>query len=283
MNSKYRNFLISNYIIIGFIILISLAINYLSMIQIGFSQTFFFPITIFLVFVGLVLYKYLSHSIFEELFKGDIQIDDMIKKTLHELNTPVATIKMNLKMIEKNIESEKDKKRLQRIEYSCDNLLELYKHMEYEISSKIDKIRYQQFDILTIVQKSIDKVEDLKGGISIVNTAKSDIVNGDMYGFLIVVDNIISNALKYNKKDGKILISNENHILRVEDTGCGIDTKNIFKIYDKFFQVDIATQGIGLGLSVVKEYCDKNNIVIKIDANIGVGTIFYLNYESFCN
>ncbi|MFZ9659980.1 MAG: sensor histidine kinase [Arcobacteraceae bacterium] len=253
------------------------------MIQIGFSQTFFFPITIFLVFVGLVLYKYLSHSIFEELFKGDIQIDDMIKKTLHELNTPVATIKMNLKMIEKNIESEKDKKRLQRIEYSCDNLLELYKHMEYEISSKIDKIRYQQFDILTIVQKSIDKVEDLKGGISIVNTAKSDIVNGDMYGFLIVVDNIISNALKYNKKDGKILISNENHILRVEDTGCGIDTKNIFKIYDKFFQVDIATQGIGLGLSVVKEYCDKNNIVIKIDANIGVGTIFYLNYESFCN
>lgn len=283
MNSKYRNFLISNYIIIGFIILISLAINYLLMIQIGFSQTFFFPITIFLVFVGLVLYKYLSHSIFEELFKGDIQIDDMIKKTLHELNTPVATIKMNLKMIEKNIESEKDKKRLQRIEYSCDNLLELYKHMEYEISSKIDKIRYQQFDILTIVQKSIDKIEDLKGGISIVNTAKSDIVNGDMYGFLIVVDNIISNALKYNKKDGKILISNENHILRVEDTGCGIDTKNIFKIYDKFFQVDIATQGIGLGLSVVKEYCDKNNIVIKIDANIGVGTIFYLNYESFCN
>lgn len=283
MNSKYRNFLISNYIIIGFIILISLAINYLLMIQIGFSQTFFFPITIFLVFVGLVLYKYLSHSIFEELFKGDIQIDDMIKKTLHELNTPVATIKMNLKMIEKNIESEKDKKRLQRIEYSCDNLLELYKHMEYEISSKIDKIRYQQFDILTIVQKSIDKVEDLKGGISIVNTAKSDIVNGDMYGFLIVVDNIISNALKYNKKDGKILISNQNHILRVEDTGCGIDTKNIFKIYDKFFQVDIATQGIGLGLSVVKEYCDKNNIVIKIDANIGVGTIFYLNYESFCN
>ena len=283
MNSKYRNFLISNYIIIGFIILISLAINYLLMIQIGFSQTFFFPITIFLVFVGLVLYKYLSHSIFEELFKGDIQIDDMIKKTLHELNTPVATIKMNLKMIEKNIESEKDKKRLQRIEYSCDNLLELYKHMEYEISSKIDKIRYQQFDILTIVQKSIDKIEDLKGGISIVNTAKSDIVNGDMYGFLIVVDNIISNALKYNKKDGKILISNENHILRVEDTGCGIDTKNIFKIYDKFFRVDIATQGIGLGLSVVKEYCDKNNIVIKIDANIGVGTIFYLNYESFCN
>jgi signal transduction histidine kinase len=76
-----------------------------------------------------------------------------------------------------------------------------------------------------------------------------------------------------------IVLSNENHILKVEDTGCGIDTKNIFKIYDKYFQVDVANQGIGLGLSVVKEYCDKNNISIKIDADIGVGTTFYLNYE----
>ena len=81
------------------------------------------------------------------------------------------------------------------------------------------------------------------------------------------------------KKDGQIVLSNENHILKIEDSGCGIDTKNIFKIYDKYFQVDIENQGIGLGLSVVKEYCDKNNISIKIDSQEEIGTIFYLNYE----
>lgn len=74
-------------------------------------------------------------------------------------------------------------------------------------------------------------------------------------------------------------MSNENHILKVEDTGCGIDTKNIFKIYDKYFQVNVANQGVGLGLCIVKEYSDKNNISIKIDTNIGIGTTFYLNYE----
>jgi len=279
LTSKYKNFLISNYIIVGFIILITLATNYLFLVNFGFSQSLFFPITFFLVFGGLFLYKYLSNSLFDELFKSDAQIDDMIKKTLHELNTPVATIKMNKKMLEKNLLNEKDIKRLQRIEESCDNLLSLYQHMEYEISAKIDKIKSQKFDIKELVEKSILKVEDIKRGITIVNDTKSDILHGDMFGFLIVIDNLISNAIKYNKSDGMIIISNENHILKVEDSGCGIDTKNIFKIYDKYFQVDVANQGIGLGLSVVKEYCDKNNITIKIDAEVGVGTIFYLNYE----
>lgn len=279
LTSKYKNFLISNYIIVVFIILITLATQYLLLVKVGYSQILFFPITFLLVFGGLLLYKYLSGSIFDELFKSDTQIDDMIKKTLHELNTPVATIKMNKKMLEKNLSNEKDIKRLQRIEESCDNLLSLYQYMEYEISSKIDKIKSQKFDILEVVEKSINKVEDIKQNISIRNNITSDTINGDMYGFLIIIDNLLSNAIKYNKKDGMIILSNENHILKIEDTGCGIDTKNIFKIYDKYFQVDVANQGIGLGLSVVKEYCDKNNITIKIDAKIGVGTIFYLNYE----
>lgn len=279
LSSKYKNFVVSNYIIVGFIILITLSTHYILLVQLPFSQMIFFPITFFLVFGGLFLYKYLSESIFDELFKSDAQIDDMIKKTLHELNTPVATIKMNKKMLEKNITNEKDIKRLQRIEESCDNLLSLYQYMEYEISAKIDKIKSQRFDILEVVNKSISKVEDIKQDIVIKNNIKSDIIDGDIYGFLVVVDNLLSNAIKYNKKDGEIILSNENHILKVQDTGCGIDTKNIFKIYDKYFQVDVANQGIGLGLSVVKEYCDKNNISIKIDADIGVGTTFYLNYE----
>lgn len=280
MTSKYKNFLISNYIIIGFIILVMLAINYIVMLQVGFSQILFFPITISLILIGLVLYKYLSNSIFDELFKSDKQIDDMIKRTLHELNTPVSTIKMNIQMIKKNTEIDKDKKRIYRIEEACDDLLELYKYMEYEISSKIDTVKSEYFDISESIQKSIDKVEDVKKDIVIVNNIKKDFINCDMYGFSVVVDNLISNAIKYNRPNGKIIISNENHILKIQDSGYGIDTKNIFKIYDKYFQVNNANEGIGLGLNIIKEYCDKNNITIKIDTKIQIGTIFYLNYKS---
>ena len=279
MNSKYKNFLISNYIIIAFIILVSLASNYILISQNSFSQSTFFPITIFIILVALVLYKYLSSTIFDELLKSDKSIDDMVKKTLHELNTPVATIQMNIQMLEKNIQNDKDKKRLDRINNSCKNLLKLYENMEYEISSKIDSIKLTTFDIKDIIDKSILKVEDIKQNIDIQNDIQSDVIKADIYGFEIMIDNLISNAIKYNKTNGYIKLSNKNNIIYIEDSGIGIDTKNIFKVYDKYFQEKLEHKGIGLGLNIVKEYCDKYKIVIKIDSQDGTGTIISLNYS----
>ena len=126
LNSKYTNFQISNFIIIGFIVLVVLALNYILISEFGFNQEVFIPITTFLVLLALLLYKYLSKSLFDDFYKTDKEIDSMIQKTLHELNTPVATIQMNTKMLQKNIENEKDKKRLQRILGASQNLLELY-------------------------------------------------------------------------------------------------------------------------------------------------------------
>ena len=280
MNSKYKNFLISNYIIVAFIILISLASNYLFISLNEFSQDTFLPISIFTIIISLFLYKYLSHTIFDELFKSDKNIDNMIKKTLHEINTPVATIQMNIKMLSKNIRDEKDKKRVQRIEESCTNLLKLYSDMEYKISTNVESIILEQFDIRDIINSSISKIDDIKENITINNNITSSIVFCDLIGFEIMIDNLIKNAIKYNKKDGFINISNKNNILYIEDSGYGIDTKNIFKIYDKYFQEDKKHEGFGLGLNIVKEYCDKYKIIIKIDTKENIGTTFCLDYSS---
>jgi len=279
LHSKYRNFQISNYIIIAFILLVVLSSNFVFYYQFGFNQALFIPISTFLVIIALFLYRYLSHSLFDEFFKSDEQIDNMIKKTLHELNTPVATIQMNTQLLEKNIQNEKDLRRIERIKNSCENLLELYKKTEYEISSKIDKIKKEQFDIKDIIEKSIVKVDDIKQNITIETSLCSHIINADKFGFEVMIDNLLSNAIKYNKKDGFIKISQENNTLIIEDSGCGIDTKHIFQIYDKYFQVDIEAKGIGLGLSIVKEYCDKNQIDIKIDSKENKGTKFILHFN----
>ena len=280
LTTKYKNFLISNYIIVGFLILVVLASNYLLVSLFGFSQILFFPITLCLVFGGLLLYRYLSASIFEEFFVSDREIDGMIKKTLHELNTPVATIKMNTQMIARNITNEKDTKRIRRIDEACDSLLELYNHMEYEIASKIDSVPKQLFDISDLVGEGIGKIEDKKGDIEVINSVVSDTLFGDAYGFGIVIDNLLSNAIKYNRKDGKIFVSNAHHILRIEDTGVGISTKNMFLVFDKYFQIDTAQKGVGLGLAIIQEYCNKNGIIIKIDSQERKGSVFSLDYKN---
>ncbi|HIP13362.1 MAG TPA: HAMP domain-containing histidine kinase [Arcobacter sp.] len=280
MNNKYKNFLISNYIIVAFIILISLASNYILISLNSFSQDTFLPISIFTIIIALFLYKYLSSSIFDELFKSDKNIDTMLKKTLHELNTPVATIQMNLKMLNKNITNEKDIKRAQRIEDSCANLLKLYTNMEYEISSNVSSINLSTFDIKDIINNSISKVSDIKENITISNNTISSNILSDIIGFEIMLDNLLINAIKYNKKDGFINISNKNNTLYIEDSGCGIDIKNIFKVYDKYFQEDNLHHGFGLGLNIVKEYCDKYKIIIKIESKEDIGTTFSLDYSS---
>lgn len=277
MSSKYKNFQISNYIIIAFIILVILSTNFVFYYQFGFNQALFIPISTFLVLLALFLYRYLSRSLFDEFFKSDEQIDSMVKKTLHELNTPVATIQMNTQMLEKNIQNEKDIKRIQRIKDSCENLLELYKKTEYEISSKIDKIKKEQFDLKEIIEKSILKVDDIKKNITINTTLDPLLITADKYGFEVMIDNLLSNAIKYNKEDGFINIILDKNTLKIEDSGKGIDTKHMFQIYDKYFQVDIEAKGIGLGLSIVKEYCDNNQIDIKIESIENKGTTFCLD------
>ncbi|MDB2405638.1 ATP-binding protein, partial [Arcobacteraceae bacterium] len=101
----------------------------------------------------------------------------------------------------------------------------------------------------------------------------------DKNGFEKTLDNLISNAIKYNKPDGTITISIDNGILQVEDTGIGIDTKNLFHIFDKYYQENSLSTGIGLGLNMVKAYCDKYKINIKIDSKLDEGTVFHLDLK----
>lgn len=277
LNSKYTNFQISNYIIIGFIVLVTLALNYILISEFGFNQAVFIPITTFLVIIAILLYKYLSKNLFDDFYQSDKEIDTMIHKTLHELNTPVATIQMNTKMLQKNLTNEKDIKRLQRIIDASNNLLELYSKTEYELSSKIDKVKTEPFDIQDIINKSLEKVQDIKGELTIHTNITTQTIDADMYGFEIVIDNLLSNAIKYNNPNGSITISNENGILEISDTGKGIEQKHLLQVYDKYFQIDSEHKGIGLGLSIVKEYCDKHNIKIQIESDEKKGTSFFLD------
>ncbi len=282
MNIKQKDFLISNIIVVIFTILIVLILNNFLTTQFGFNKNTFIPITIFLLCFGAVLYYFLSVSLLEPLFKSEQKIQNLIKETLHEINTPVATIQLNTKMLQKKITDEKNIARLNRIEKSCENLLNLYSQMEYNIKEQIDSVSVESFDVGIVLEKSIDKFVDIKKDITIEYDSLSSStlsINADINGFERVIDNLISNAIKYNKPNGKVTISIDKYTLCVSDTGIGIDTKNLFHIFDKYYQENSLSSGIGLGLNMVKAYCDKYKIDIKIDSKLNEGTTFYLDLE----
>lgn len=278
LSYKRKSFLISNSILVAFIVIIVLVTNYLLSNIFGFNKETFVFITIVLILLAVVLNLFLSKPILEPLFKSDENLQRKIKETLHELNIPASTIKANAQMLEKNITDEKSLKRVKRIQKATNDLLELYNQMEYEIKKEIDKIDIQEFFLDDIVNETISKFEDIKGSVKILNNTPTLKLNSDKNGFLKILNNLLSNAIKYNIENGIVEFDYKDGYLKIFNTGNSIDTKNLFIVFEQYFQENSHQKGFGLGLNIVKEFCDKNQIEIKIES-LKNGTLFKLNLE----
>ena len=282
MNYKRKTFLLSLLIILSFIIIFIIFTQYLILQNDYFKINLFFSFTLLFISV-LLLFYILSKPLLDTLFKSDDNLQKNIQQTLHEINIPIATIKMNTQMLEKNLKDEKNLLRLKRITFASNNLLELYENMEYKIKKEIDKIENSIFYLNDIVQKSIKKFEDTKTDIRIIIDIKNLKLYCDSKGFEIVIDNLMSNAIKYNvTTNGIIYIKTKNNNLYIYNTGKEIDTKNLFIIFDKYYQENSIYKGFGLGLYIIKEFCDRHKILIKIKSN-KEGNTFIFNLNNICN
>ncbi len=280
MNSKKRDFLISISIIFTFTLIIILYLNYFFISKFGLNQENFVFIIIPLVVFGLGIFLSFSMSVLKPLFKSDEKLELSIKETIHELNIPVSTIKMNTQLLEKTITDEKSLKRLERIKQASNNLLKLYENMEYNIKKEIDKIDKQEFYLNELIKTCVEKFDDIKKDVKILYEIENIRLFTDLNGFEKTMDNLILNAIKYNIKENPIVeISYKNGILSIYNTGEKIDTKNLFIVFDKYFQEDSSKDGFGLGLAMVKEFCDKNRISINIDT-LEKGNRFNLNLKN---
>lgn len=281
MNSKKRDFLISISIIFTFCLVIILYLNYFFIAKFGLNQENFVYIIVPLLIVGLSIFLGFTNSILKPLFKSDEKLEQSIKETIHELNIPVSTIKMNTQLLEKSLNDEKSLKRLERIKQASNNLLKLYENMEYNIKKEIDKIDKKEFYLDEIIRDSCDKFEDIKNGTKIFINVPNIKVLTDLNGFEKTIDNLISNAIKYNSKiNPEIIISYKDFTLSIFNRGEKIDTNNLLIIFDKYYQENPLNDGFGLGLSMVKEFCDKNKISINIDTKSEEGNFFNLNLKN---
>jgi len=227
--------------------------------------------------IGSLLYLILSNSLVDELLKIEDNLQEKIQKSMHELNTPVSTIQINASMLKTKLKDEKNLSRLKRIEKASDELLKLYEDMEYFIKEKIDKVDIKEFSLKDAVTESIKKFEDIKRDIRIKTQIEDITIRCDKKGFIRTLDNIIQNAIKHNPNLTTIEIFTKKQTLYIKDDGQGIDSDIICNIFNKYFQ-DHKAQGFGLGLSIVKEFCDKYGIDIKIDTSTK-GTTFKLDLK----
>lgn len=279
LNFKRLFFHLSNFVLIFFLLLLILFLNSFLTVRFDFLQNSIVFI-IFLSLLGSILFLIFSKKILKSLLTSDESLKNSIKNTLHELNIPTSTIKINTQLLKKSISDEKTLQRVERIEKANESLFELYKNMEYEFQKVLENIDKEEFYLLESINKTLDKFEDIKKDTKIDLNLKDISLYSDYKGFLIVLDNLISNAIKYNdKKNPYIKIELNENILSIFNKGEKIDAKNLMLVFDRFFQEDSSNIGHGIGLAVVKEYCDRNRVAININ-NIEDGVKISLNLKN---
>ena len=90
-----------------------------------------------------------------------------------------------------------------------------------------------------------------------------------------ILDNILSNAAKYNKVHGEVTVTISNETVTIEDTGKGI--KDVDKVLQRYYKEQ--DRGIGLGLHIVNKLCNELNIGMNIQSQINHGTKIILNFQ----
>lgn len=104
-------------------------------------------------------------------------------------------------------------------------------------------------------------------------------VSLDRIGFAKVIDNLIDNGVKYSSSPASIHIVLQDNKLSIQDEGCGMDEMTLVRIFERYYQSDAAMAGYGIGLGLVKRYCDRYKINLHVHSQPGVGTSITLEFN----
>ncbi|MGM0518926.1 MAG: sensor histidine kinase [Campylobacterota bacterium] len=235
------------------------------------TALFFLLIYSFIALVGFYLARLFLKPIKQEREK----LNNFIKDTTHELNTPITAILMSTE------KSNLSYKQIERIRLSAKRVSEIYKDLTYIfLQTKENQEFLEYVDLKDIIDEQLKYFEALsaKKRIKIINETESFKYKIDQDDFIRVINNLISNAIKYNKHNGEIKIVLKNGILKISDTGIGIDTKHKKDIFKRYYRATNQQGGFGIGLSIVSYICEKYNIKLDVQSKLKKGTTFILEF-----
>jgi two-component system, OmpR family, sensor histidine kinase SenX3 len=212
---------------------------------------------------------------------------DFVANASHELKTPAATIQAAAETVRQAAEDdpaavlhfasqlEREAVRLSRI---VADLLDLSR---LESGSALDDL----VSVGAAVREEGQRLQEAarRAGVALeLRTEGDQPVRGSQRDLALLVRNLIDNAIRYSHRDGKVSISvdsNDDEVtLHVSDTGIGIPSRDISRIFERFYRVDRArsreTGGTGLGLAIVKHVVENHGGKIEVESELGRGTTF---------
>ncbi len=211
---------------------------------------------------------------------NDIAFNDMVDyftTWAHQIKTPIASIRVNLQNEDSSfarlVASE-----LNRVEQYVEMVL-TYLRLDSDYSDYV----FKNIDLDFVVKSSIKRYRQdfisRKLGINFSTISKT--VTTDEKWLSFVIEQILSNALKYTSSGSISIYMSSENTLCIEDTGMGIEAQDIPRVFDKGYtgiNGRVNKSASGLGLYLCGQICKKLGIKINIDSIVGQGTKVYLEF-----
>jgi len=229
---------------------------------------------LFSFFLFMVFGLYLAKLFLKPMRDSILLLDRFIKDTTHELNTPLSAILANIEMMDTSMMMKKNQTKLNRINIAAKTVSTLYKDLTYITLEQEKPNENEHIDVKAVI-------EDRAEYFFILAQSKKLTYQFDLHPAMIfmdrrkftrVIDNLISNAIKYNQREGIVGFKLNQGELTIWDTGIGISQDKIPFIFDRYSRFNLSEGGFGIGLSIVKKIIDEYAMKMEVTSTKHKGT-----------
>ncbi len=204
------------------------------------------------------------------------KLDNFIKDSMHEINTPLSIINVNIDLHNRKFPQTKY---LQRIKTATKILSTIYDDMDYLIKNRRRNFEIEAINLKDFLYDRVNYFSEVAAmkDIELVCLRCDELtISFNTTQLQRIIDNSISNAIKYSNAKAKVEVS----LYNLEE-GCeiifrdyGIGMKNPKKIFERYYRENSKTGGFGIGLNIVKAIIDEHNISLHVSSVYKEGSTF---------
>jgi len=242
-------------------------------------------ILLFMFIAGIVfsvLGYYLGRLFVAPMRESLKHMNRFIQDTTHELNTPISTILTNIEMIETFGKHEENSTELKRIEIASKTLSRIYDDLSYLNLNHQYHRHITTLNMSRVVEERVvyfAAMAEVKLLEYVIDVTPDVMLQIDKNDAIRLIDNLISNAIKYNKVRGILSVKLTRELFAVKDTGIGIKKEEMSTIIERFKRANNSEGGFGIGLDIVNQVVNSYDFELQIVSKEDEGTEVIIKWE----
>lgn len=235
-------------------------------------------VVIITALIIIIIAVFLSYIFLKPLRDKMREIEEFVKDTTHELNTPITALMMSTSRLQ--AKREYDDKSLKNITISTKQLYDIYSSLSFlSFDNKSEEAQLIYFD--DVARESISYFSELleKKNIKIIQNLQECKINIAPTKAKMLINNLLSNSIKYSKPNSTITLTTDNNSFTIKDEGIGIAKGKLKEIFTRFVRANSYAGGFGIGLNIVDSILKEYAYDIDIQSTENIGTTVSIKFS----